>query len=209
MAIRPAPARPARALRPEPSPAERRHLRVVPPDSLSARARRRRARALVVLVGMAIAAALFGVVAFHVVLTQNQLDLQHLRAEADAASVRQQQLRLQVAQLESPQRVVDDAQKLGMVPPATVQYLSPDGTAPPPQAQPPQTPAPAAARATTAAKAPTPKAAAAPTATTPSLRPGAAKPVAVQPAAPKAAPASPTSPSRPSPTRAAPPPAKR
>lgn len=131
MAVR-APARPVRALRPEATPAERRHLRVVPPGYLTARARRKRARRLVVLAGVAIAAALFGVVAFHVVLTQNQLDLQHLRAEADKASVRQQQLRLQVAQLESPERVVDDAQKLGMVPPATVRYLSPNGAAPAP-----------------------------------------------------------------------------
>jgi cell division protein FtsL len=129
MATRLAPARPTRAPRPEaaPAPAERRHLRVVPPGYLSPRARQRRARLLVVLIGGAIAAALFGVVAFHVVLTQNQLDIQHLQAEADAASVKQQQLRLQVAQLESPERVVDAAQKLGMVPPATVRYLSPNG----------------------------------------------------------------------------------
>jgi cell division protein FtsL len=143
MATRLAPARPTRALRPEPAPApapaERRHLRVVPPGFISARTRRKRARLLVVVAGLAIAGALFGVVAFHVVLTQNQLDLQHLRSEADTASVRQQQLRLQVAQLESPERVVDDAQKLGMVPPATVRYLSPDGTpAAPPQVQPPK-----------------------------------------------------------------------
>ena len=152
MATRLAPARPGRVLRPEPTPAERRHLRVVPPDYVSARSRQKRARLLVVLSGVAIAAALFGVVAFHVVLTQNQLDLQHLRSQADAASVKQQQLRLQVAQLESPERVVDDAQKLGMVPPVTVRYLSPDGTQPaPPQVQPPK-PKPTAAAA--AAKAP-------------------------------------------------------
>ena len=109
MATRLAPARPTRALRPEPTPSERRHLRVVPSNYVSARTRRKRARLLVVLAGVAIAGALFGVVAFHVVLTQNQLDLQHLRAEADTASAKQQQLRLQVAQLESPERVVDDA----------------------------------------------------------------------------------------------------
>ena len=131
MAVRAAPARSGRALRPEPGPADRRHLSVVPPNYVTARARRRRARLLVVLTGVAIAGALFGVVAFHVVLTQNQLDLQHLRDVESAAAVKQQQLRLQVAELESPERVVDDAQKLGMVPPATVRYLSPDGTAPP------------------------------------------------------------------------------
>jgi cell division protein FtsL len=156
MATRLAPARPTRAFQPEPAPAERRHLRVIPADYVSARARRKRARGLVVLTGIAIAGALFGVVAFHVVLTQNQLDLQHLRSEADTASVRQQQLRLQVAQLESPERVVDDAQKLGMVPPATVRYLSPDGTpAAPPQVQPPK-PKPAATPKTSTAPAKAP-----------------------------------------------------
>ena len=159
MAVR-APVRPTAPLRPEvapvPAPAERRHLRVVPAGYVSARARRKRARRLVVLGGVAIAAALFGVVAFHVVLTQNQLDIQHLRAEADAASVKQQQLRLQVAQLESPERVVEAAQMLGMVPPATVRYLSPNGTAAAPQAQPP-TATPARAAPPKPYTAPTPK----------------------------------------------------
>ncbi|TMK89624.1 MAG: hypothetical protein E6G57_00395 [Actinobacteria bacterium] len=166
MATRLAPARPTRVLRPEPTPAERRHLRVVPPNYVSVRIRQRRARLLVALAGAAIAAALFGVVAFHVVLTQNQLDLQHLRIQADAASVKQQQLRLQVAQLESPERVVDDAQKLGMVPPATVRYLSPDGTAPTPTTAP------------TRAAAPKTYASKPPVATTPAGRTAPPKPTA-------------------------------
>ena len=164
MAVR-APVRPQHEFRPAPEPAERRHLRVVPAGYVSARARRKRARRLVVLGGVAIAAALFGVVAFHVVLTQNQLDIQHLRAEADAASVKQQQLRLQAAQLESPERVVDAAQKLGMVPPATVHYLSPNGT-PAPQAQPPTTARAAPPKPYAAA---TPKLTGAPATTTPKL----------------------------------------
>ena len=142
MATRLAPARPVRAPRPDaaPAPGERPHLQVVPPRYVTARARRKRARRLVVLTGAGITAVLFGVVAFHVVLTQNQLDIQHLSSEADAASVKQQQLRLQAAQLESPERVVNAAQKLGMVPPATVRYLSPDGA---PTAKPTATTAPA------------------------------------------------------------------
>jgi cell division protein FtsL len=168
MATRLAPARPARALRPDaaPAPGDRRHLRVVPPGYRSARTRRKRARLLVVLTGAAIAAALFGVVAFHVVLTQNQLDIQHLRAGVDAASVKQQQLRLQVAELESPERVVDAAQKLGMVPPATVHYLSPDGT---PAAQ-SQLPTPKAASAPAPTRAPTYAAKPATAKTAPSVR---------------------------------------
>jgi len=176
MATRLAPARPTRVLRPEPTPAERRHLRVVPPNYVSVRIRQRRARLLVALAGAAIAAALFGVVAFHVVLTQNQLDIQHLRAEADAASVKQQQLRLQAAQLESPERVVDAAQKLGMVPPATVRYLSPDGTAstpkPTPTSVPARTPTYAAKTpATSPSKLTKPTATTTPTAKTPLPKP--------------------------------------
>lgn len=142
MATRLAPARPVRSLRPDaaPAPAERRHLQVVPQGYVTERARRRRARRVVVLTGVAIAAALFGVVAFHVVLTQNELAIQHLHSRADAASVKQQQLRLQVAELESPERVVEAAQKLGMVPPVTVHYLSPDGPTASPVPAPAQTP---------------------------------------------------------------------
>lgn len=170
MATRLAPARPLRSPRPDaaPAPGEPRHLHVVPQGYVTERARRRRARRVVVLTGVAIAAALFGVVAFHVVLTQNELAIQHLRSKADAASLKQQQLRLQVAELESPERVVDAAQKLGMVPPVTVHYLSPDGPAVAPvptskvtpttvAAKPPVTakPPPARTTATTAAPAKT------------------------------------------------------
>ena len=185
MATRLAPARPARGPRPDaaPAPAERRHLRVVPEGYVSARTRRKRARLLVVLTGMAITAALFGVVAFHVVLTQNQLDIQHLRAEADAGSVKQQQLRLQVAQLESPERVVDAAQKLGMVPPATVRYLSPDGTAPTPRPTPTTSPARGPGYAAKTPVTSTPKPTRPTATTTPTAKPAVAKPV-TKPATP-------------------------
>jgi hypothetical protein len=88
------------------------------------------------------AAALFGVVAFHIVLTQGQLDLQHLQSRAATASVRQQQLRLEAARLESPERVVEDARRLGMVPPSSVRYLTPGGSpiTPTPTPAPPKQP---------------------------------------------------------------------
>jgi hypothetical protein len=157
MAVRAAPQRPGRVLRPEALPAPRPNLRVVPPDHLTARARRLRARRLVVLGGVAAAAMLFGIVAFHVVLTQSQLNIQHLQTRAQSAALREQQLRLEAARLESPERVVDDAKRLGMVPPASVRYLTPasDGAAPPrPQTVPaskPQSAAPKPA-ATSAAR---------------------------------------------------------
>jgi hypothetical protein len=183
MAVRLAPARTGRALQPEATPEERRHLRVVPPDYISARARRRRARRLVVLGGVGVAGALFGVVAFHVVLTQSQLNLQQLRSKAEAASVHQQQLRLQAAQLESPERVVADAQRLGMLPPATVRYLSPTPAGAP-------LPAPRTTPTTAVARSAVPKP---PTAKTPvtaavPAKPAAAKPTAAKTTAPSQSP---------------------
>jgi cell division protein FtsL len=86
----------------------------------------------VLLAGVFVAACLFGVVAFHVVLTQGQLDLQRLQAKAAAGRATEAALRLQVAQLESPERVVADAQRLGLTAPAQVRYLTPETTVPPP-----------------------------------------------------------------------------
>ncbi|MHB8672033.1 MAG: cell division protein FtsL, partial [Acidimicrobiales bacterium] len=98
----------------------------MPPARLAARARRRRARlvtfgAVAILIG-----SLFGVVAFHVVLAQGQLQLQQLQDRQNAEHVRHQRLELEVAELESPARIVAAAQQqLGMIAPASVTYLSP------------------------------------------------------------------------------------
>jgi len=154
MAVRPAPQRPGRALQPEAVPAKRPHLQVVPPNYLTTKARRRRARRLAVLGGIVVAAGMFSVVVFHVILTQGQLDIQRLEARAQSASVKEQRLRLEAARLESPERVVQDAERLGMVPPATVHYLTPAGD---PSAKPVAAQAPApkpVTRATTPAAAP-------------------------------------------------------
>jgi cell division protein FtsL len=68
--------------------------------------------------------AVFGVVAAHVVLTQRQFRLDALETKAADAEARYERLRLEVAQLEAPERVVAAAQQLGMVPPATVTYVA-------------------------------------------------------------------------------------
>ena len=71
---------------------------------------------------------LFGVVAFHAVLSQGQLQLDRLQTEAETQQAKYDRLRLQVAELEAPERVVAVAQqRLGMVPPPGVTYLSPSG----------------------------------------------------------------------------------
>jgi cell division protein FtsL len=79
-----------------------------------------------VLVVGGIFVMLFGLVVFHTMLLQNQQRLDKLDGEVSDAQARYQSLRLQVAQLESPQRIMDVAtQKLGMVPPDGTTYLTP------------------------------------------------------------------------------------
>jgi len=113
------------ALKPRPPEAPR-HLRLVGTDELAAIRRRRRLRiGGVALVGFVIA-LLFAAVGMHVVLAQNQIRLDSLNSEAAAQQARYQQLRLQVDQLSSPQRILGIAQgQLGMVSPGPVTYLHP------------------------------------------------------------------------------------
>jgi cell division protein FtsL len=125
---------PARPLRTAPLPGrgkepERRPpLRIVRAGELSARARRRRNRLVVGTAGALVVAGLFALVAFHVMVTQAQFRLDKMDRRAADQQARYQRLRLQVAQLESPDRIVAAAQeRLGMVPPPGVTYLSPAG----------------------------------------------------------------------------------
>ena len=148
-AMRTAPRR-APASRPDRAP--RPDLRVV--DAAARPANRALVRVATVLAGLLATAGLFLVVCLHVLLTQGQADLDSLRARADAESARNRRLRVQVAELESPSRIVSAArERLGMVPPATVVYLpAADPTRPlppvPSEPLPPPTTA-AAAKATT------------------------------------------------------------
>ena len=112
------PARPARAP----------HLRVVPRDYRSLQARQRRARRLGTLAVVLVGVMVFGLVVAHVALGQGQLRLDRLTARAAADEARNERLQLEVAQLESPERIVAAAQeRLGMVPPPGVTYLSAEG----------------------------------------------------------------------------------
>ena len=123
-------AAPSRRTDRAPRPAEpprRAPLRVVRPEERrDARRARRRARALAGMIVVIVAAGLFGVVALHVILTQNQFRLDSVRQQATAEQAKYERLRLEVAELESPQRIVDTAQqRLGMVTPPDVRYLTP------------------------------------------------------------------------------------
>ncbi|HEX5265544.1 MAG TPA: hypothetical protein VFW24_02120 [Acidimicrobiales bacterium] len=144
----PAPARP----RPAPPP-----LRVVGRAELSPAARRRRRRLLVGGAAVLAALGLFAVVVVHVVLAQQQFQLAALSSRIDAARSVNDQLRLQVAQLQAPERVVSDAQKqLGMVSPPSITYLVPGHHGPLVRAQSATTPTTAssstASRSSTSSK---------------------------------------------------------
>src|SRR5258705_8705737 len=125
MAVVPATRRSVVAPQPRRTPATRERrpqLRVVDEP-----ARRRLSLGVVtVLVVGAVFVMLFGLVVFHTLLLQNQQRLDRLDAQVSDAQAHYQSLRLQVAQLESPQRIMDVAtQKLGMVPPDGTTYLTP------------------------------------------------------------------------------------
>ncbi len=88
----------------------------------------RRRRLLACSVAAVAVACVLGLVVSHVALAQGQFRLEKLQGKAAEEQARYERLRLQVAQLESPSRVVAAAQeRLGLVPPPGVTYLSPTG----------------------------------------------------------------------------------
>lgn len=88
----------------------------------SAVVRRRAAWAVVSL----IAVVALAVSACQVLIAQSQFELARLQADAATAEDRYDRLRLHVAELESPGRIMATAQeRLGMVPPPGVTYLTP------------------------------------------------------------------------------------
>jgi cell division protein FtsL len=128
--IRSAPATAAARPRPRPAPPVKRaparpELRVVREEERREADRARFVRQLVVAATMVGALCLFGVVVFHVLLTQNQFRLDKLQEQSLERQAEYDRLRLQVAELESPDRIIASAQALGMVTPPKVTYLAP------------------------------------------------------------------------------------
>src|SRR5688572_7836047 len=73
-----------------------------------------------------IAVLALAVSACQVLIAQSQFELARLQSDAATAEDRYDRLRLQVAELESPGRIMATAQeRLGMVPPPGVTYLTP------------------------------------------------------------------------------------
>jgi hypothetical protein len=68
--------------------------------------------------------ALVSAVVFHVVLAQHQMELDRLNGQIATAQRTYEQRRLAANQLASPQRIIQEAQRLGLVLPAEpAQYL--------------------------------------------------------------------------------------
>lgn len=73
-----------------------------------------------------IVAALFGLVAFHATIAEAQTVLDTLEEQVEGERVERDRLRLAVASLESPSRVVETAKgRLGMQEPLEITYLTP------------------------------------------------------------------------------------
>lgn len=114
---------------PEPSKRPRRepgrHLRPVEKSKPT----KKRSPAVPVIVGAGIViVALFALAAMHALLIGGQLRLDDLRREQASESEEVRRLRLRVAELEAPDRVLEVARdRLGMVDPGEVGYLLPVG----------------------------------------------------------------------------------
>jgi cell division protein FtsL len=120
-------ARPAR----DPSPdAQHRRTRVRPTaprpplEVIVPTPSRLRRRALIAAAVLTAVGILFGLVLVHIDLTAKEMRLIHLQDQASRAQDTNLKLRLEVAELESPARIVATAQQLGMVPPPKITYLT-------------------------------------------------------------------------------------
>jgi hypothetical protein len=104
-------------------PAARPELKVAP-----VRARSGRLGTVVVL---AVLFALVSAVVFHVVLAQNQLQLDRLNTQIGLEQRAYETHRLAVSQLSAPERIIQEAERLGLiVPPQGPQYLFVPGAPP-------------------------------------------------------------------------------
>ena len=106
-------------------------LRVVPEPAAARKLRRVRLGTAIAF--LAALFGLFGVVGLHVLLAQGQGDVQRLSSHVAEQEEAQRRLRLEVAELEAPAKVVATARvRLGMVSPSTVVPLQPATLADPP-----------------------------------------------------------------------------
>ena len=99
------------------------HLRLVDPGLTR---ERRMTRVVTGALVAFICAGLFAIVGLRVLLAQGQVEVDRLEESIEAAQATRQDLRLAVTELEAPAQIVASArQRLGMVTPVTVTYLTP------------------------------------------------------------------------------------
>lgn len=108
----------------EPARAPRPDLRVLEGGAKTRREERLTRFKFVASIGL-VGLILFGVVAFHVVLSQGQFQLEKMETRAIEEQARYDKQRLLVAQLESPERITEEAARLGMVPAEKVTAVAP------------------------------------------------------------------------------------
>jgi cell division protein FtsL len=127
-----------------------RHLRVVPPARPSRGLGVKLTPRAGVILTVLVFAGLFCVAASHALLIQGQAKVDELDQQVAAEQARYEELRREVAELESPQRILGEATgELGMVTAGDPVWLSPDEPAPTddlPENEPPESPDTSAAR---------------------------------------------------------------
>lgn len=101
-------------------------LRVVKPQAQARRSARQGRRLLITVCSILTVGLAFGVAISQVLVAQNQDRLDKLNTELRTEQERYDKLRFEVAELESPERVVAVAQeRLGMIEPPQVNYVAP------------------------------------------------------------------------------------
>ena len=80
---------------------------------------------MAVLLTAAVFATLLAVAVAHTVLVEGQVRLDELDSQLVQEQARYQELRTKVAQAESPERIVQAANDMGMVTPDDLRYLQP------------------------------------------------------------------------------------
>ena len=118
----PRPARPSHRPTPRQPPTARPNLRVVQPGERTLRRLTPLAGAVLTALVFVVLAALAGA---HTLIAQGQIHLDELDAKVEAEQARYQELRKDVAQAESPERIVAAAEADGMVTPTDLEYLQP------------------------------------------------------------------------------------
>jgi hypothetical protein len=112
--------------RPDAPAVKRPPLRLVDDARLTAAQRQRRARLIVLVSAVLATGTLFLVAAFNAMLVTGQSRIDELQVQVQEAQAEYSANRLAVAKLEAPEHVVRVAQeRLGMVPPPSVKYLTP------------------------------------------------------------------------------------